>query len=188
MITLSYAVLGLLARAPMSGYDLLQRLENPVGYFWHARRSQIYPELARLEADGLVTSEAVEQRDRPAKRVYQLTEVGRATLRDWVETPMGMQPDRDVFMLKIYSVWLAAPHQALRLVRNAAKLHRGRLEEYEATRLRMEDGWPVSARRLDSPKFAAYATLRRGVDYERGFLEWCDWLLGVIENEAEAER
>lgn len=99
---------------------------------------------------------------------------------------MGMQPDRDVFLLKIYSLWLAAPRQARRLVRNAAKLHRERLEEYEAMQARMEDGWPISARRLGSPKFAAYATLRRGVEYERGFLEWCDWLLELIEHEAGA--
>ena len=40
MIPLSYALLGLLARAPRSGYDLLQLMEEPMGFFWSARRSQ----------------------------------------------------------------------------------------------------------------------------------------------------
>ena len=50
MTTLGYALLGLLARRPLSGYDLAGQLKVPVVFFWHARISQIYPELARLEA------------------------------------------------------------------------------------------------------------------------------------------
>ena len=52
--TLGYAILGLLADGPQTGYDLTRRMERPVGFYWTARHSQIYPELARLEAAGLV--------------------------------------------------------------------------------------------------------------------------------------
>ena len=54
MTTLGYALLGLLARRALSGYDLAREMKRPVGYFWQARHSQIYPQLARLEALGLV--------------------------------------------------------------------------------------------------------------------------------------
>ena len=47
--TLGFALLGLLARGPLSGYDISAQLARGVGPFWHARHSQIYPELARLE-------------------------------------------------------------------------------------------------------------------------------------------
>src|SRR5215469_6282498 len=50
--TLGYALLTLLAREPLSGYDLAQRMKRPLGFFWQAQHSQIYPELAGLEEHG----------------------------------------------------------------------------------------------------------------------------------------
>ena|SRR5438067_527027 len=82
MTTIGYALLGLLAREPRSGYELAKELKVPVSFFWYAPHSQIYPELARLEAAGLVTHEKVEQQNRPSKKVYSLTEAGRGKLRE----------------------------------------------------------------------------------------------------------
>ncbi len=49
MVTsLGYALLALLARTPLTGYDLAQRMLRSTDFFWTARHSQIYPELARL--------------------------------------------------------------------------------------------------------------------------------------------
>src|SRR5690348_6743093 len=90
--TLGYALLGLLARRPLWGYDLARRMKVPIGYFWHASHSQIYPELAALEADGLVTHEIVQQRDRPDKKLYSITEAGREVLRRWVSEPASSSP------------------------------------------------------------------------------------------------
>src|SRR3712207_7015289 len=70
--TLGYALLGLLAREPLSGYDLAQRLKGRVGFFWQARHSQIYPELGRLEAAGLVRHAVVEQQDRSEEHTSEL--------------------------------------------------------------------------------------------------------------------
>jgi DNA-binding PadR family transcriptional regulator len=170
----------LLARQPLSGYDLLKRLEQPIGFFWHARRSQIYPQLARLEAAGLVTHARVAQHDRPDKKVFSITEAGRGALRAWVEAPMPRQPERDEFMLKVFSIWLAAPTAALALFRAHEREHAERLALYEANRAEMERDWPPAARRVDSPKFASYATLRRGIEYERGYVEWCRWMAETL--------
>ena len=70
MRTLGYAVLGLLSREELSGYDLKRWMERPLGYFWNARHSQIYPELARLEEEGFVTHTLVEQSGKPDKKEY----------------------------------------------------------------------------------------------------------------------
>jgi DNA-binding PadR family transcriptional regulator len=48
MNTLGYVVLGLLAREPLSGYDLKKRMEQRVEFSWSARHSQVYPELSKL--------------------------------------------------------------------------------------------------------------------------------------------
>jgi DNA-binding PadR family transcriptional regulator len=186
MIPLSYALLGLLARAPRSGYDLLQLLEEPLGFFWSARRSQIYPELARLEAARLARHVVVPQRDRPAKKLYEPTEAGLADLRDWVEAPQKPAPERDIFLLQVYSLWLATPDRALELVRACERRHATRLERYEAIRerQRQEDDDPAVLR-LDSPRFASWATLQRGLEYERGYLAWLRWLAEVIAAQSQ---
>lgn len=182
---LGYALLGVLARKPSSGYDLIRYMEEPIGFFWHARRSQIYPELARLEEAGLVSHTVVEQQDRPDKKVYQITPAGLDTLRRWTTQPARAQPDRDEFMLKIYSLWLADPREALAMLHTRADYHARRLARYEEIQREMERDWPPEARRLDSPKLAAYATLQRGIQYERSYADWCRWLARMMEEQLE---
>ena len=77
---LGCALLGLLARSPSTGYDLARRMERPVGYFWSARHSQIYPELAKLERAGLVSHEVVDG-------AY----VKGEQLEFWVWSPQGIE-------------------------------------------------------------------------------------------------
>lgn len=188
IIPLGYALLGLLAREAASGYDLIRYMEEPIGFFWHARRSQIYPELARLEDAGLVSHTVVEQHDRPDKKVYQITESGLEALRRWVVEPPPAQPDRDEFMLKVYSIWLADPQEAIAMLRARESYHSGRLARYDQIRENMERDWPLDARRFDSPKFAAYATLHRGIQYERSYAAWCRWMARAVEQQLRGDQ
>jgi PadR family transcriptional regulator, regulatory protein AphA len=87
-MSLRYAILGLLARHPSTGYELTQTFDRSLRTSWHASHSQIYPELAKLEHAGLV--EVVGRGARRSK-TYGLTGPGRDELRRWlVET----EPDR----------------------------------------------------------------------------------------------
>ncbi|EDV5156957.1 PadR family transcriptional regulator, partial [Salmonella enterica subsp. enterica] len=58
-MSLRYALLALLTARPMTGYDLAKSFHVSVGHVWHAPDSQIYPELKRMLADGLVEGESV---------------------------------------------------------------------------------------------------------------------------------
>ena len=176
MTTLGFAILGLLSRESLSGYDLAGRMRAKVGYFWEARHSQIYPELARLEREGMVTHRVVEQQDRPDKKVYEITALGFETLREWVTEPPAPRTARDEVVLKAYSVWLADPEKAVALFREQERLHEERLLEYEGIRARMEEEWGEDVLKTDSYRFASYAALRRGILYERGSVDWCRWV------------
>ena len=57
MGTLKYAILGLLNRKSMTGYDLSKEFETTLFEFWNAKHSQIYPELKSLSEKGLVQYE-----------------------------------------------------------------------------------------------------------------------------------
>ena len=79
--TLGYALLALLAQQASSGYDLARRLKRPIGFFWSAHQSHIYSELTRLEDQGLIAHQVIEQSNRPDKKLFWVTDAGLAVLR-----------------------------------------------------------------------------------------------------------
>src|SRR5688572_4406307 len=129
--TLGFALLGLIAREPKSGYDLARHLERPLGDLWTAHLPQIYPELAKLQAAGLVKSRAVTQKSRPDKKIYSITKAGEAALADWVATPVKQTPVRRELMLKTFSVWLADRERAAALYRGEAEAAEQALARYQ---------------------------------------------------------
>nr|WP_218857557.1 PadR family transcriptional regulator [Leifsonia soli] len=68
-------MLSLLDEAPRHGYELIQALTERFGGTYSPSAGTIYPRLAKLEEEGLVTK-AVDGR----KTVYQITDAGRAEL------------------------------------------------------------------------------------------------------------
>ncbi len=181
MRTLGFAILGLLSREELSGYDLMGWMREPVGFFWQARHSQIYPELARLEEEGMVTHRLVEQSARPDKKVFRITDAGMEVLEKWIIEPPTPRPARDEMVLKAYSIWLADPQTAVALFREQEHEHENQLRRYEEIEARMEKEWGGEMERVDSPRFASYAALRRGIVHERGYIEWCRWVAGMLQ-------
>lgn len=179
--TLGYALLGLLAREPLAGLDLARAMRERMGFFWHAQHSQIYPELARLEADGLVAHRVAPQRDRPDKKVYAITPRGLARLREWVVEPSQVSAVRDELMLKTWSLWLAEPARARDVLLEHARQHEERLGLYERFEREMREHEADGLRDPRSPSFATYLALQRGISFEREYARWCRWAAARIE-------
>lgn len=179
--TLGYALLGLLARAPRTGYALTQALRAPIGYFWTASHSQVYPELARLETAGLIRHRVVDGPGPRDTKSYRITAAGRRALAAWAAAPMDRPPERDELMLKVFSLWTAAPERAAELVTRQRAMHADRLAEYERIEAVMRTESPADLRDPGTPAFSSYATLRRGISFERHALAWCDWLLTALD-------
>lgn len=99
-MSLRHALLGLLNFGPNSGYALAKLFENPLRQIWNARSHQLYPELARLAGDGQV--EIVDEGAR-GKRIYAITEDGRAELRRWL---VEVEPDRTMRSETYLRAWL----------------------------------------------------------------------------------
>jgi DNA-binding PadR family transcriptional regulator len=83
----AYAVLGLLAQTPSSGYQLAQQVDGAIANFWPMSKSNVYGELTRLEERGLVEADEVTQVKLPNKRVFHLTAAGEETLDAWLREP-----------------------------------------------------------------------------------------------------
>ena len=73
--------LGILSFKEASGYEIKKEIEEGMfSHFIDASFGSIYPALSQLNTEGLVTVRAEEQTGRPDKKVYSVTEAGRAAL------------------------------------------------------------------------------------------------------------
>ena len=70
-------LLKLLDESPRHGYDVIRELEDRFMGLYSPSAGTVYPRLARLEAEGLVTHEVAEGR-----KVYQITDAGRVELSE----------------------------------------------------------------------------------------------------------
>ena len=69
------AILSLIRDGPKHGYQLMKDLEERSGGLYRASAGSIYPTLQQLEDEDLIRSE-----QQNGKRVYSLTDTGRAEL------------------------------------------------------------------------------------------------------------
>ena len=74
---LKFVILRLLRDRPMHGYDVMRALEEESGGCYRASAGSVYPTLQLLEDQGLVRSE-----EREGKKVYVITDAGRAHLEE----------------------------------------------------------------------------------------------------------
>ncbi|GAB3976298.1 PadR family transcriptional regulator [Plantactinospora veratri] len=78
---LDMCLLALLARQPAHGYELVRRMETAdLGAISYGT---IYPLLTRMRRLGLVANEQQPSPNGPPRKVYALTDLGRAHLDAW---------------------------------------------------------------------------------------------------------
>src|SRR5215510_9112051 len=90
---LKQILLGFLNYKPMTGYELKTSMDESTMHFWHAYHSQIYTTLRKLEEEGLLSSEMLEEDGSPTKRLYTLTDAGRKDLLAWLGHSLTELPD-----------------------------------------------------------------------------------------------
>jgi PadR family transcriptional regulator, regulatory protein AphA len=159
------AVLGLLTKCELSGYDLAKKAEESVGHVWSPARSQIYAVLPRLVKAGLATSRKVAQSGRPDKQVYRITKKGREAVQDWLESSDERD---DTFLLRVFFGDLMRNEALMALIERRRELARQRLAEYREIEERGPDLHP-------------HLTLRWGFAYERALIRWADEVLRELD-------
>jgi DNA-binding PadR family transcriptional regulator len=156
----SYALLALLDRfGELTSYDIKVALEHSIENFWPVPHTTAYQEPARLAAGGYLS--ATQEEGGRRRRLYALTESGRAALREWADEPVAGPPQlRDEMLLKIFAGADPAP-----LVTERIEFYRGKVEELKGylEALGHVEGWIGPER-----------TLRAGIAYNRKMVELID--------------
>lgn len=94
--------LGALVFGDATGYEINKMFEDgPFGHFLEASYGSIYPALTRLTEEGHLTCKTEAQERRPGKKIYSLTDTGRAQLRKALGEPLGPDKYRSEFLFTV---------------------------------------------------------------------------------------
>lgn len=179
-MALAYAILAALMDCPCSGYDLAKRLNGSAGFFWHASHQQIYRELARLELEGHVTVEHIEQNGRPNKKHYLITESGKAALQNWVVTSSQIPAMKDTLGLKVAVGYLMPRDTLAQELKQHYRQHKARLDQYQS----LAQTYRQNLGKLSERQKFQYAALRASIHQETARLAWCEEVLKLLATEA----
>jgi PadR family transcriptional regulator AphA len=101
-MSLRFALLGLLAVEPASGYDLKRAIDRSTYFIWNATGPQIYNTLNKLREEGYITSKSQSQKGKPDKHIHTITGDGRAALKEFMGKPIRAAVTRDEILLRIF--------------------------------------------------------------------------------------
>jgi DNA-binding PadR family transcriptional regulator len=195
-MSLRYALLAILRVGPLSGYDLQKQFSQSVGHVWHAPDSQIYPELRKMEADGLIEGEEQVRGARGKRRVYHVTAAGDAAYREWMASPLDYQRVRDPAHLRAAYLENTTPEAARDFLHRHIAFWESELEQFEGELhhiahlsnpmllRRLEITPPAERERTLAYKRFAYEGL---AERARGEIDWARRGLKLVDRLDETE-
>jgi PadR family transcriptional regulator AphA len=118
--------LAILHHQEATGYEIRKlSTEGKYAYFVDASFGSIYPALAKLEDEGLVTCRLEQQDGKPARKVYAINEHGRAELR----ANLRESPTPDVFRSEFLLIGMCADLLDVGDMERALTVHISQVEE-----------------------------------------------------------
>ncbi len=184
-MSLKHLILGLLADEPLSGYDIKQRFEYELSHFWTTTQAQIYRTLHSLHELGWLSMDIVEQDASPNKKVYSLSDPGRAELQRWLALP---QEDtvNDPFVGQLYFGDHADLNQLLDALRTYTANERARLQALEALAATL----PEINDLVDIPQapLVRRLSLDYGIQILRVEVAWLEQALDYLQQKIETPK
>jgi DNA-binding PadR family transcriptional regulator len=168
-MALSHAIMTALLEDDYTGYELAKYFDTSMGFFWRASHQQIYQELRKMAEKEWLSARVVEQSGKPNKVIYSLTELGKATLDQWILATSKLQPAKDDFMIKLYNVGHCDVAPILAELDERQKIWEEELELFQ--RIRVNHFTDPMA--LPDTKKGVYLTLKIGIGQMKFYLQWC---------------
>jgi DNA-binding PadR family transcriptional regulator len=170
----AYVILGFLATKdkPLSGYDIKGWIDGSVRFFFAASFGQIYPELKKLEAAGLVEGVPNATGGR-TRNEYTITDAGHDELRAWLLQSENRIEMRDEGILRIFFSEDLTKSERLT-----------KLEEIKAERVEsLETLKAVHAMTRGEIKDMPDLVLDYGLGLHQYVIDWCDRAISAVEKQ-----
>jgi DNA-binding PadR family transcriptional regulator len=175
----AYLILGMLKLGRRTGYEIKSRVDVSTRFFWAASYGQIYPDLRRLEQQGLIRGEPTESGGR-RRRSFELSAAGEAALVEWLAGDAPLQVElRHEGLLKLFFADALEPAARVELVRAIRHEHEDVLD-----RLRQIEGKARAERDAGIAEMPLHV-LSFGLDYHEFVVGWCRRRERELETTAE---
>jgi DNA-binding PadR family transcriptional regulator len=162
-----YALLGMLSQEPMSGYDIKKALHASTDHFWQESDGQIYPILAQLLKDKMISCPTTRVEDARARKVYRITAAGLKELQAWLMKEPNPSVPRNELLLKLF-FGLNVP----------VEINRKHIIEHQQKLIRHLDTYKNIMKEIaheKSPHLPYWQiTLKFGEHVTHAQLKWCD--------------
>jgi len=170
-----FVLLGLLAEGPSYGYELHLRLKIEFQNIWALSQSQCYTILKRLEAQGALEGELVQQERAPSRRLLHLTHAGRQRFRVWLTspTPGSIRAIRVSFLTRLFFALQEGEIFAINIIEDQKIMTRASLESLENT-----------LGLVPSSQVISQLSLQLRLRQLRSSLEWLDECLIAIQRQS----
>ncbi len=176
-MSIKYTILGLLHYRDLHGYRIKEVIEEHFGHMWTINYGQIYPNLKKLRAEGLISMEEevrMGEKGPPRKR-YAITTAGKEAFRGWLaQSPEGSMILRDPFLMRFVFFGFGDKDRAGELIEEQLKAY----EKQLARRY-------VNLQRWEHRGTYVKLMAELGVRMNEVFL---DWLKHARQELLEAER
>lgn len=183
-MSLKHAILTLLETEEGSGYDLLKRFKERLGFFWNASHQQIYSQLKSMLEDGLISCEFEAQTGKPDRKVYSLTQAGHEALLSWINQEVKINKINDALLVKLYAGHLVDSAVLIEEVSRHQVIHQRML----ATFLAIEQQYLAIPADKQRPFSLPYLTLRKGILGEQAWLTWAQEVLDYLKQGQQSSR
>ncbi|MBP2633668.1 MAG: transcriptional regulator, PadR-like family [Firmicutes bacterium] len=178
---LKYAILGLLSKQEMSGYDIAAEFQKAIGQFWSAKQSQIYVELKKLLEEALISQHIDRSSVRIEKKNYKLTAAGKEALQTWLlAIDHSIETEKDVFVLKIYFLKHIPKEDIPFLFKNQLKLRMEKLS-YLKKQFTLHFSGNKNPYDLDTEELTDYLILTKAISREESYICWLNKSFDLIK-------
>lgn len=175
-MSLPHALLGLISYKPSTGYDLKNKFQNSIHFFWNAALPHIYRSLKQMEGQGWIASTIEQQSGKPNRKVYRITNDGKKELLHWLNEPPEAPEFRHGMLVKVFFAKQLPPDRLADHLKNWREYNMNLLKQYEM------EAMPVIARQSAKPGFSEEAyywglSLDYGIRHARMAIDWCNQAL-----------
>ena len=172
-MSLRHVLLGALSE-PASGYDLKQGFESGMRLFWSAELSQIYLELKKMEAAGLVESESAESTKGPRRRVYKRTDAGFKVLQEWLMAGPDFGTERNAVIAQTFFLGSASADVQQDFFAKLKQSCEAKLAALNAIDTLLQQEHPGAPTSLPAVELTRYFALTAGQRRMEMMIGWCD--------------
>lgn len=179
-MSLPHALLGVINYTPLTGYDLKTAFNASINGFWNASLPQIYRTLHQMEKNGWVLSSIEQQKGKPNKKIYNITNEGKKELRKWLSEPLEMPLPKNKMLIKVFFGKQMRHQDLINLIRERREQEIKFLEEAGNEHKQTVDQYAIKLGAKDDVRFWQLS-LDFGIRKSKMIVEWCDSALKILE-------